>query len=280
MGIDAWVPRIAAPYAPVAVFIPYADQTLEVPIAGTPEEATVPPIPADVIPAVETPAPVPFPQPQPQFVPEPEPPPPILPPVPNPVAMPPPGIPCPHNWDDLAAQVVACTACPLHLTRTQTVFGVGDREARWMFIGEAPGEQEDLQGEPFVGRAGQLLNEMIRAIGLKREEVYIANILKCRPPKNRDPAPEEAAACENYLKAQLALVRPDIIVAVGRIAAQNLLKTATPIGKLRGQVYAYQEIPLVVTFHPAYLLRSQTEKRRAWDDLKLALRTFRQRQQQ
>lgn len=181
---------------------------------------------------------------------------------------------CQQDWDDLAAKVATCTACTLHQTRTQTVFGVGHREAEWMFIGEAPGEQEDLQGEPFVGRAGQLLNEMIRALGLRRESVYIANVLKCRPPRNRDPAPEEAAACEGYLKAQLALVRPKIIVAVGRIAAQNLLKTATPIGKLRGQVHQYERIPLVVTYHPAYLLRSQTEKRRAWEDLKLAKRAF------
>ncbi len=183
---------------------------------------------------------------------------------------------CPWGWDELEATVAACTACPLHRGRTQTVFGVGNWRAEWMFIGEAPGEQEDLQGEPFVGRAGQLLNEMIRAIGLKREDAYIANVLKCRPPKNRDPAPEEAAACEAYLKAQLALVRPRIIIAVGRIAAQNLLKTATPIGKLRGQVHDYEHIPLVVTYHPAYLLRSLTEKRRAWEDLKLARRIFNQ----
>jgi uracil-DNA glycosylase family 4 len=186
---------------------------------------------------------------------------------------------CRAHWDELEKQVAACTACPLYQGRTQTVFGVGDRNAEWMFIGEAPGEQEDLQGEPFVGRAGQLLNEMIRALGLTRESVYIANVLKCRPPRNRDPAPEEAAACEGYLKSQLALVQPKIIVAVGRIAAQNLLKTATPIGKLRGQVHHYEHIPLVVTYHPAYLLRSQTEKRRAWEDLKLALRTFRHQNQ-
>jgi DNA polymerase len=183
---------------------------------------------------------------------------------------------CASNWDDLAAQVAGCTRCPLHQGRTRTVFGRGAREAEWMFIGEAPGEQEDLQGEPFVGRAGQLLDEMIRALGLGREEVYIANVLKCRPPKNRDPAPDEAAACEGYLKAQLALVQPKIILAVGRIAAQNLLKTASPIGKLRGQVHDYANIPLIVSYHPAYLLRSQTEKRRAWEDLKLALRTFRE----
>jgi DNA polymerase len=154
------------------------------------------------------------------------------------------------------------------------VFGVGNRNASWLFIGEAPGEQEDLQGEPFVGRAGQLLNEMIKALGLTREDVYIANVLKCRPPQNRDPSPTEAASCESYLQSQVALIRPDIIMAVGRIAAQNLLKTSTPIGKLRGQVHDYQGIPLVVTYHPAYLLRSQTEKRRAWEDLKLARRTI------
>lgn len=144
-----------------------------------------------------------------------------------------------------------------------------------MVIGEAPGEQEDLQGEPFVGRAGLLLNEMIRAIGLLREQVYIANILKCRPPGNRDPQVDEVAACESFLMRQLALVRPSIILAVGRIAAQQLLKTTTPIGKLRGSVHDYQGVPLVVTYHPAYLLRSPLEKRKAWDDLCLALRTSR-----
>ena len=179
------------------------------------------------------------------------------------------------SWDELQAKVAACTACPLHQTRTQTVFGVGDRKANWMVVGEAPGEQEDLQGEPFVGRAGLLLNEMLRAIGLGRDQVFIANILKCRPPKNRDPQVEEAAACEGYLKQQIALVQPRIILAVGRIAAQNLLKTTTPIGKLRGIVHAYQNVPLVVTYHPAYLLRSPLEKRRAFDDLRLALHTDR-----
>jgi len=180
------------------------------------------------------------------------------------------------NWEDLQAEVAACTACPLHQTRTQTVFGVGNRAADWLVVGEAPGEQEDLQGEPFVGRAGLLLNEMLRAIGLQREQVYIANILKCRPPKNRDPQEDEAAACEDYLKRQLALVQPKIILAVGRIAAQNLLKTTTPIGKLRGVVHDYQQVPLVVTYHPAYLLRSPLEKRRAWEDMRLALKTYRQ----
>lgn len=183
-------------------------------------------------------------------------------------------MPCALDWDEIEAEVAACTACPLHQGRTQTVFGIGNRKAEWLFIGEAPGEQEDLQGKPFVGRAGQLLDEMIRAVGLTREQVYIANVLKCRPPRNRDPAPEEAAACEGHLKAQIALVNPKIIVAVGRIAAQNLLKTATPIGKLRGRVHDLDGIPLVVTYHPAYLLRTPSEKRRAWEDLKLALRTL------
>jgi uracil-DNA glycosylase len=176
------------------------------------------------------------------------------------------------DWTALRQAVAACSRCTLHETRTQTVFGVGRADADWLFIGEAPGEQEDLRGEPFVGRAGQLLDEMIRALGLEREEVFIANILKCRPPKNRDPSPQEAEACEPFLVEQVRMVAPKIIVAVGRIAAQNLLKTQTPIGKLRGTIHHYEGIPVVVTYHPAYLLRSQTEKRRAWEDLKLARR--------
>lgn len=201
---------------------------------------------------------------------------PLLPePEESPLSIPPDTFPCLMDWDELRGNVAACTACPLHQGRTQTVFGVGNQRAEWLFVGEAPGEQEDLRGEPFVGWAGQLLDEMIRAIGLTRDAVYIANLLKCRPPRNRDPLPEEAAACEHFLKAQIALVRPRIILAVGRIAAQHLLKTATPIGKLRGQVHYLENIPLVVTYHPAYLLRSQTEKRRAWEDLKLALRACR-----
>lgn len=178
------------------------------------------------------------------------------------------------GWEGLESCVSECNACALHRTRTQTVFGVGNREASWLVIGEAPGEQEDLKGEPFVGRAGQLLNEMLRAVGLSRQSVYIANILKCRPPQNRDPRPEEADACEAFLKRQLALIQPRIIIALGRIAAQNLLKTDTPIGKLRGSVHRYAGTALVVTYHPAYLLRSPLEKRKAWDDLQLAQRTF------
>lgn len=178
------------------------------------------------------------------------------------------------DWEALQREVSVCTRCSLHETRTQTVFGIGNPDADWLFIGEAPGEQEDLRGEPFVGRAGQLLDEMIRALGLERENVFIANVLKCRPPKNRDPSPEEALACEPFLIQQVRKVGPKIIVAVGRIAAQNLLKTQVPLGKLRGEVHRYEGTPVVVTYHPAYLLRSQTEKRRAWEDLKLARRTL------
>lgn len=176
------------------------------------------------------------------------------------------------DWEPLRELVAACTRCELHATRTQTVFGVGNRSARWMFIGEAPGAEEDRQGEPFVGRAGQLLTSMLKAAGFRREDVYIANVLKCRPPGNRDPRPEEARACRGYLERQLELVSPDLVVAVGRIAAQNLLATDTPLGKLRGKVHALgaRRWPLIVTYHPAYLLRSPAEKRKAWQDLVLA----------
>jgi DNA polymerase len=176
------------------------------------------------------------------------------------------------DWQALTEQVAACTRCDLHQSRTQTVFGVGDRQAEWLVIGEAPGAEEDKRGEPFVGRAGQLLNSMLAAIGLARSQIDIANILKCRPPANRDPQPAEVACCEPYLMQQIALINPRIILAVGRIAAQNLLKVQTPIGKLRGQCHVFgpRQIPLVVTYHPAYLLRSPGEKRRAWQDLLFA----------
>lgn len=178
------------------------------------------------------------------------------------------------DWEELSAAVSLCTKCGLHQGRFQTVFGVGNREADWMLIGEAPGAEEDRQGEPFVGRAGQLLNAMLTAIGLERSTVYITNILKCRPPSNRDPRPEEALCCEPYLKRQIALVKPRIILALGRIAAQNLLKTEAPIGRMRGKIYEYEplKIPIVVTYHPAYLLRSPTQKARAWEDLLTARR--------
>lgn len=179
------------------------------------------------------------------------------------------------NWEELATAVRSCTKCPLHATRTNGVFGVGDRSARWLVIGEAPGADEDKQGEPFVGRAGQLLNSMLKAIGLAREQVFIANILKSRPPNNRDPKPEEVRACIPYLYRQIELVNPTLILCVGRIAAQTLLDVDTPIGKLRGTVHRIAaNRPMVVTYHPAYLLRSPVEKRKSWADLLLAMRTF------
>lgn len=179
------------------------------------------------------------------------------------------------DWETLAAAVKACTACRLRAGCTQTVFGVGDRNAEWMVIGEGPGADEDRQGEPFVGRAGQLLNSMLTAVGLKREAVYIANIVKCRPPGNRDPAPDEAAACRPFLDRQIALIQPKLILALGRIAAQNLLDTQAPIGRLRGSVHDLGGIPVVVTYHPAYLLRSPGEKRKAWADLQFAVKVAR-----
>jgi DNA polymerase len=176
------------------------------------------------------------------------------------------------GWVELRAAVAACTRCPLSATRTQTVFGVGSHEAKWLIVGEAPGAEEDRQGEPFVGPAGQLLNAMLRAIGLEREQVFIANVLKCRPPRNRDPAPLEAAQCLPYLERQVALLQPRIMLAVGRISAQNLLKTDLSLGRLRGRLHHFgaSRVPLVVTYHPAYLLREPAEKRKAWEDLKFA----------
>jgi DNA polymerase len=177
------------------------------------------------------------------------------------------------RWEGLRREVLQCTRCPLHRTRTQGVFGVGPQRSDWMVIGEAPGAEEDRRGEPFVGAAGQLLDAMLKAIGLdRRSNVYIANILKSRPPNNRDPLPEEVAACMPYLLAQVQLLRPKIMLAVGRIAAQNLLGTDVALGRLRGQVHRFGEFntPLVVTYHPAYLLRTPGDKRKAWEDLKFA----------
>lgn len=176
------------------------------------------------------------------------------------------------DWASVEAAVRGCTKCGLHATRTQTVFGVGNHHAQWMFVGEAPGADEDRQGEPFVGRAGQLLNAMIAALGLKREEVYIANVLKCRPPNNRDPQADEVEQCEPYLIRQIELIRPKLIVALGRHAAHSLLKTDLALARLRNQRLSYQNIPLVVTYHPAYLLRTPSDKRKAWDDLRRARR--------
>ena len=178
------------------------------------------------------------------------------------------------DWDGLRDVVAGCTRCRLHQGRTQTVFGVGSPDADWMFIGEAPGAEEDRRGEPFVGRAGKLLDEMLRAIGEARDSVFITNILKCRPPNNRDPKPDESAACRSYLERQIELVQPKIIIAVGRIAAQQLLATDAPVGRLRGKVHQMGDTPLVVTYHPAYLLRSPSQKRKSWDDLCLARRVM------
>ena len=185
-------------------------------------------------------------------------------------------------WSTLRQSVSTCQQCELHRGRTQTVFGVGDHNADWLIIGEAPGAEEDRLGEPFVGRAGELLNSMLLACGLQREQVFIANILKCRPPENRDPKPEEVTACSSYLREQIDLIQPKIILAVGRIAAQNLLQSETPIGKMRGQKYEYADtgIPVVVTYHPAYLLRSPREKRKAWQDLQMAMRVYKKTIQQ
>ncbi len=182
------------------------------------------------------------------------------------------------DWAQLEAAVSGCTACKLCERRTQTVFGVGDRQAEWMLIGEAPGEQEDRQGEPFVGQAGKLLDSMLRAVGLSRETgVFIANVLKCRPPGNRDPEPDEVAMCDPYLKRQIALVKPRVIIVLGRFAAQSLLQTQTPVGKLRGKVHEVDGVPVVVTYHPAYLLRTLTDKARAWEDLCLARKVYTER---
>jgi DNA polymerase len=176
------------------------------------------------------------------------------------------------DWPELRARVAACTRCPLSATRTQTVFGVGSLQAQWLIVGEAPGAEEDRTGEPFVGRAGQLLNSMLRAVGLAREQVYIANVLKCRPPGNRDPQFGETVECLPYLERQIALLKPKIMLAVGRIAAQNLLRTEKTLGSLRQQVHRFgaSQVPLIVTYHPAYLLRTPADKRKSWEDLKFA----------
>ena len=246
MGIPAWVRRVPPAPSPA----PDADA------AAAPDPEAAPS--ASATRSGEAPAPAPSPDPAPSER------------TPEAVAA--------MDWAALEAAVRDCPLCEeLVANRTQTVFGVGNREADWMVVGEAPGAEEDRRGEPFVGKAGKLLDNMLRAVGLSRETVYIANILKCRPPNNRDPRPEEAAHCEPYLKRQIALIEPKVILAVGRVAAQNLLKTDRPIGRLRGQVHRYGEaaVPVVVTYHPAYLLRSPGEKRKAWDDLRRALTELR-----
>jgi len=188
------------------------------------------------------------------------------------------------SWPALREAVAQCRACALCERRRQTVFGVGNERAQWMIVGEAPGEQEDLLGEPFVGPAGRLLDAMLAALDLTREpgpperQVYIANTLKCRPPGNRNPQPDELARCEPFLVRQIQLVQPRILLAMGRFAVQSLLRTDEPIGRLRGRVHAYQGVPLVVTYHPAYLLRQPADKAKAWDDLCLAAETLARRE--
>ncbi|HEY6134142.1 MAG TPA: uracil-DNA glycosylase [Rubrivivax sp.] len=192
------------------------------------------------------------------------------------------------GWDTLRAAVADCRACSLCESRRQTVFGVGHLQAQWMVVGEAPGEQEDLHGEPFVGAAGQLLDNMLRSIGVTRavtaadgsppldpaQQVYIANTLKCRPPRNRNPEREELLQCEPFLQRQIQLLQPRVILAMGRFAVQALLRTDEAIGRLRGRVHAYEGVPTIVTYHPAYLLRNLADKARAWEDLCLAAHTM------
>jgi DNA polymerase len=235
MGVQAWVPREASP-------------AMLVNPAGLSEQ---PPLPTQTFaPTVEPNAAMP---------------------QPDALSVPPARDVSRLDWPQLQAAVTSCFACGLHETRTQIVFGTGDMQARWMIIGEAPGAEEDRQGEPFVGRAGKLLDNMLRAIGLQRGQVFIANMLKCRPPNNRDPRPEEVACCEPFLRRQVELVQPRVILAVGRIAAQNLLKVDTPLGRLRGKLHHYGDTPVVVTYHPAYLLRKPSEKAKTWTDLCFAL---------
>lgn len=184
-------------------------------------------------------------------------------------------LPAVYTWETLEEAVARCTACKLSATRTQGVLGVGDRNADWLIVGEAPGAEEDAQGEPFVGQAGKLLDAMLAAIGLARgDKVYITNVVKSRPPGNRNPEPDEIAACMPYLLAQVELIRPKLVLAVGRIAAQTLLQTDEPLARLRGRVHAYRGIPLIATYHPAYLLRNLPDKARAWEDLCFARRTM------
>ena len=242
MGVRVWAPKPAP--AQTTVLVAQAPA----PTAASPEAPAPRPAP------VAAPAPVPTPPAQPRPA--------------SPVAT--------LDWPELREAVAGCRACGLCEGRKNTVFGVGDEQADWMIVGEAPGENEDLQGEPFVGAAGQLLDNMLKAVGRSRtgqgaQGAYIANVLKCRPPANRNPQPEEVAQCEPDLARQVALVEPKVIVAMGRFAVQALLKTNEPIGRLRGQVHHYEGVPVIVTYHPAYLLRTPTDKGKAWADLCLAM---------
>lgn len=253
----SWTPRHIAMLREMGITLWWPGATARAPHAPTPlsEAAHAPP-----------PAPTPTPPPTPT----------PTPPAPRPSPTPRPTGTSALDWPALRDAVATCQACALCASRKQTVFGVGNVHAHWMLIGEAPGEQEDQQGEPFVGKAGQLLDRMLQAIGLTRAEatpeqqVFIANVLKCRPPGNRNPQPDEVAQCEPYLKRQVELVRPQIILAMGRFAVQSILQTSEPIGKLRGRIHHYAGVPVIVTYHPAYLLRSPADKALAWQDLCLA----------
>ena len=268
MGVRVWWPQREGEVAPAAVpatpaAAPMPTVMTAAPVAPSPQpeapvRALVRPMPAAPAVPIATPAPA-----DPAWV-----------PVPTGVDQ--------MDWATLQATVAECRACGLCQTRKHTVFGVGERAADWMVIGEAPGENEDLQGEPFVGQAGKLLDNMLKAIGLSRQTegrpegmagVYIANTLKCRPPGNRNPEPHELQTCAPFLVRQVALVQPKIILAMGRFAVQSLLQTTEPIGRLRSRVHHYQGVPVVVTYHPAYLLRNPPDKAKAWADLCLALQT-------
>jgi uracil-DNA glycosylase family 4 len=179
------------------------------------------------------------------------------------------------DWNALKERVAGCRDCPLHAKRNKTVFGVGDENADWLFVGEGPGADEDAQGEPFVGQAGKLLDNMLAAIQLKRgHNVYIANCIKCRPPGNRNPEPGELLACEPYLHRQIQLIRPKLIIALGKVAAANLLASDASVASMRGKIHQYRGIPLIVTYHPAYLLRNLPDKAKAWVDLCFAVRAM------
>ena len=258
MGVTLWLP-------PQTDAMPLPEAAMPEPV---PSEVTAP-VPAQA--PVASPAPAPVRMSRPVAAPAEA----NSPSAPRPLAARPSGV-AAMDWPALREAVAGCEACGLCRSRRNTVFGVGHEQAQWMIIGEAPGEQEDRQGEPFVGKAGQLLDNMLRAVGLTRDEavpeqqVYIANVLKCRPPMNRNPEPQEVAQCEPFLKRQVELVAPKLILAMGRFAVQSILQTGEPIGRLRGRVHAYQGVPVVVTYHPAYLLRNPADKARSWDDLCLA----------
>ena len=261
----------------VTLWLPPQTDAMPLPEAAMPE-----PVPSEVTAPVPAQAPVASPSPAPVRMSRPVAAPAEAnsPSAPRPLAARPSGV-AAMDWPALREAVAGCEACGLCRGRQNTVFGVGHEQAQWMIIGEAPGEQEDRQGEPFVGKAGQLLDNMLRAVGLTRAEagpeqqVYIANVLKCRPPMNRNPEPQEVAQCEPFLKRQVELVAPKLILAMGRFAVQSILQTGEPIGRLRGRVHAYHGVPVVVTYHPAYLLRNPADKARSWDDLCLAREVLR-----